>query len=166
MTNILLGIWQNAPIWVWPLFVVLLVMGLSAMRDRNSSIIPYFFLPLLGLSTVNSMGALAHVPLNWISFGLSYLLGTILAFRWQNGLILEKSGWRMRLKGERITLLILMLIFVSNFVSGVISSVAPHLQGLHSFTAIFASIIGACSGSFTGRALRVITVQNRVSSAE
>lgn len=161
MTQILLGIWQNAPVWVWPLFFVLVFIGLIAMRDRRSSIIPYFFYPLFGLSAANSIGALNHVPLSWITFSVCYLVGAGLAFRWQNSLILQKAGWTMKIKGDRITILILMLIFFSNFVNGVILSVAPDLQEAIVFTLVFVGVIGACSGSFTGRALRVITLGNR-----
>ena len=125
MDQIVLGIWENAPIWVWPLFLVLVFIGLMAMRDRKSSIIPYFFYPLFGLSAANVIAGMGHVPMIWVVFSTSYLIGVGLAFRWQNSLILEKYGWNMRLKGDRITILILMLIFFSNFVSGVIEAVAP-----------------------------------------
>ncbi|MGB7243716.1 MAG: hypothetical protein WBC93_16735 [Sulfitobacter sp.] len=165
MREVLLGIWQNAPVWIWPLFFILLLIGFLAMRTRNSSIIPYFFYPLFGLSAANAISGLVHVPTSWTVFAVSYLVGVALAFRWQDGLILQKTGWTMRLKGDRITILILMLIFFSNFVNGVVEAVAPQMREMTVFTAIFASVIGMCSGSFTGRALRVITLRGRSASA-
>lgn len=156
---------KNAPVWVWPLFIGLLLIGTLAMRERSSSIIPYFFYPLLGLTAVNAIGSLVHVPLNWLAFGVSYLIGVGVAFRWQDGLILHKAGWKMRLKGDRITLLILMLIFFSNFVNGVIGAVAPQIREIAGFTLGFAGVIGLCSGSFTGRALRVVTLGKRAALA-
>lgn len=164
MSQVFVGIWQNAPIWVWPLFFVLLFIGLMAMRTRDSSCIPYFFYPLFGLSAANAINGLVHVPTSWIVFAFSFLVGVALAFRWQDGLILQKTGWNMKLKGDRITILILMLIFFSNFVNGVLESVAPQLREATVFTIIFAGVIGACSGSFTGRALRVVTLRARSSS--
>ncbi|WP_424988027.1 hypothetical protein [Microbulbifer sp. S227A] len=161
MDRIILGIWQNAPGWVWPLFLVLLAVGLLSMKSRRSSTIPYFFYPLFGLSAAGSVGGLVHVPLNWVAFALCYLLGMGLAYRWQDGLILQKTGRRMQLKGDRITLAILMLIFFSNFVNGIVEAVGPQFLGAVMYTVVFASIIGAGSGSFTGRALRVITLGER-----
>ncbi|MDU9004102.1 hypothetical protein [Sedimentitalea todarodis] len=79
MDRIVVGIWQNAPGWVWPLFVVLVVIGILSMKTRDSSTIPYFFYPLFGLSAVGSIGGLVHVPTNWVVFGFSYLIGIPLA---------------------------------------------------------------------------------------
>lgn len=156
--EILSGIWQNAPVWVWPLFFVLIFIGVMASRDRNSSIIPYIFYPLFGLSAANSVGGLVHIPLNWIAFSGAYLIGAVLAFRWQDRLITKKNGTKLQLRGEWITMLILMVIFFSNFVNGVIAAIAPVAQATVGFVVLFAAIIGACSGSFTGRAIRVLTL--------
>jgi hypothetical protein len=161
MSEIFVGIFQNAPVWVWPLFFVLFAIGLFAMKTRNSSIIPYFFYPLFGLTAANALLGLGHVPTNWIVFGCSYIVGVATAFRWQDGLILEKQGWTMRLQGDKITLFILMLIFFSNFVNGVFEAVAPQVSGTILYTITFAGVIGLCSGSFTGRALRVVTLGDR-----
>lgn len=68
----------------------------------------------------------------------------------------------MRLQGDKMTLLILMLIFFSNFVNGVFAAVNPQVMDHLLYTIIFAGVIGVCSGSFTGRALRVVTLGNCV----
>lgn len=165
MGEIFIGIWQNAPVWVWPLFFVLLAIGFLAMKTRNSSIIPYFFYPLFGLTAANALMSLGHVPINWIVFSCCYVVGVVAAFRWQDGLILEKKGWAMRLQGDKVTMLILMLIFFSNFVNGVVEAVDPQVLDTLLYTIIFAGVIGLCSGSFTGRALRVVTLGNRAAVA-
>lgn len=164
MNEVLSGIWQNTPVWVWPLFFVLLFIGIMAMRDRRSSIIPYFFYPLFGLTAANAVITMAHAPTSWIVFAVSYVIGMGVAFRWQDRLVLQKTGWTMFLRGDRVTIWILMMIFASNFVNGVMGGVAPHVQTALGFTIVFAAIIGACSGSFTGRALRVVTLGNRGSA--
>jgi hypothetical protein len=161
MGDIVSGIWQNVPVWVWPLFIVLVIIGLMAMKPRDSSIIPYCFYPLFGLTAAQAVSGLVHVPTNWWVFAFSYLVGAALAFRWQDGLILYKVGLRMKLHGDRITIMILMAIFCSNFVNGVLEAVAPHWLNYVTYTVLFAGVIGACSGSFTGRALRVITLGRR-----
>lgn len=164
MVQFFVGILQNAPVWVWPLFFALLVVGLRAMNTRNSSIVPYFFYPLFGLVTANALMGLGHTPINWIVFACFYVVGVATAFRWQDRLILEKNGWTMRLQGDKITLCILMLIFFSNFVNGVFEAVAPQVSGTLLYTIIFAGVSALCSGSFTGRALRVVTLGDRAAS--
>lgn len=131
------------------------------MKTRNSRTIPYFFYPLFGLSAAGSIGGLVHAPTNWVAFSISYLIGMALAYRWQDGLILQKTGQRMRLQGDRMTIVILMLIFFSNFVNGVVQAVGPQLLQAAAYTVVFAAVIGLCSGSFTGRALRVVTLGDR-----
>lgn len=161
MSEVLTGIWQNAPIWVWPLFFVLLIIGFLAMKTRNSSIIPYFFYPLFGFTAANALTELGHVPTSWITFAFSYVCGVAAAFRWQDSLILEKQGWNMRLQGDKVTMILLMLIFFSNFVNGVVEAVSPQQSDMFLYVVIFAAVIGLCSGNFTGRALRVVTLGNR-----
>jgi len=165
MSEIALGIWRNAPVWIWPLFVVLVAVGIMAMRTRDASLVPYLFFPLFGLSAVGAIGGLVHVPLNWIVFSIAYAAGLVPAFRWQDGLILRKERRRMRLRGERVTLAILMVVFFSNFVNGVIEEVAPLLRDSPVFTVIFAALVGACAGSFLGRGLRVVTLGARKAPA-
>ncbi len=164
MSEIFVGIWQNAPIWVWPLFFVLLAIGVLAMKTRSSSIVPYFFYPLFGLTAVKALMGLGHIPTSWIVFASFYMVGLTVAFRWQDGLILEKKGRMMRLQGDKMTILILMLIFFSNFVNGVFEAVAPHVLSTLLYTVIFGGLIGLCSGSFTGRALRVVTLGDRATA--
>lgn len=67
----------------------------------------------------------------------------------------------MRLRGDRITIVILMVIYFSNFANGVVGAAAPQLLDATAYTVIFAGLIGLCAGSFTGRALRVITLGAR-----
>lgn len=161
MKEFAFGIIQNTPIWVWPLFFFLVFVGLKAMRTRNSSVIPYFFYPLLGLIAVNAKLGNGQVSTGWLVFAFSYLIGVVVAFRWQDGLIMEKSGWNMTLRGDRITIVILMLIFFSNFINGVLGAIAPHFVETMAYAIIFGAVVGACSGSFTGRTLRVITLGER-----
>ncbi|MDU9004101.1 hypothetical protein [Sedimentitalea todarodis] len=60
--------------------------------------------------------------------------------------------------------MILMLIFFSNFVNGVVQAVGPQLLEATAYSVGFAAVIGLCSGSFTGRALRVVTLGDRGAS--
>lgn len=155
------GVFANAPIWVWPLFFVLLGIGIFSSKERDSSAIPYLFYPAFGLTALGSIGDLAVQPLGWQVFTGGYIVAIFAAFVWQDRLVIEKTGWHLRLKGEWGTLLILMTIFLSNFVAGTLNVVASEFAATPGFVVGFAAIIGACSGSFTGRAIRVLSMRGR-----
>ena len=161
MLPYLKGVWENAPIWVWSLLVVLIVIGVMASRDRRSSAIPYFFLPLLGLLSLGSIRDLGFMPFNWVSFALFYTLGAIWGHWLQDRLVLGKNGMRLNLAGEWWTLLVLMLIYFSNFMRGMMSVVSPETLDSLIYTLVFAAVIGAASGSFLGRGLAILRMGRR-----
>ncbi|QDZ01106.1 hypothetical protein FQ775_12365 [Nitratireductor mangrovi] len=161
MIDIGIGVWRNAAIWVWPVFLVFLAAGLWSTRTRDSSVMPYLFSPLLGLLPANAIDALPHFPANWLAFACAYVIGAAFAFRWQDDLILHKHGRHQRLQGDRVTLFVLMLIFFSNLAAGVVSDLAPQFRQMILVTVAFAGVTGACSGSFAGRALRVLSRRRR-----
>jgi hypothetical protein len=72
MTQLITG----APVWVWPLCVVLVLVGLRARRERLAPAGLIYALPLLGLMAVRSVMALPAAGAIWLVFGLAYALGT------------------------------------------------------------------------------------------
>ena len=154
-------IFTETPVWVWALLGVLLFVGLRSLKTRETSAIPYFALPFLGILAASTVGGLQHAPLNWVCFGVGYVAGAVPAFSWQDGLILAKAGQRMTVRGEPVTLVLLLVIFGSNFVFGIAEATgSSFLQGT-GFTIILAALLGAGSGSFAGRAVRVISIPQR-----
>ena len=68
---------------------------------------------------------------------------------------------KLCLKGEWLTLSALMLIFWSNFTEGFLRATSPEVLEQTKFTIIFAAVVGAASGTFKGRAIAMLRMQDR-----
>lgn len=151
----LIQIISGAPIWVWPLLVGLVLLGLRATKERRTPYLPIYFYWLLGILSLNAVNGLSPSPMVWAVFGGLYLLGAALGFQFQRRIIVTKSAGRITLKGEWVTLAVFMTVFWMNFVGGVVSAISPETYAAAGFHMIFAAIAGLVAGSFIGRALRV-----------
>nr|ABY79049.1 hypothetical protein [endosymbiont of Ridgeia piscesae] len=151
----LTAILTGAPIWVWPLLVLMITLGLIASKGRSRSYIPIYFFWLLGFLSLNAVNGLTPAPVIWGIFGVAYLLGAAFGYRFQGRIIISKSGGRITLKGEWLSMNVLMTIFWMNFVGGVVQAISPEAYASTGFHALFAVVAGLASGTFIGRALRV-----------
>jgi hypothetical protein len=151
MTRFLTG----APIWVWPLLLLLIVVGLRARRDREVPVVLIYLLPLLGILPLRATIALPAAGWIWAVFAAGYLAGGWIGHRMQGGWMLGRNGARVRVKGESLTLLVVMLVFWANFVGGLLQAVAADVYASAIFHLVFVTIIALSAGSFAGRGLRV-----------
>ena len=78
------------------------------------------------------------------------------AYALQNKWLLGKHGRIISLSGEWFTMLVLMVIFWMNFAGGMMKAISPGIYLTQEFIALFALLVGAASGSFLGRALKVL----------
>ena len=146
----------GAPVWVWPLLALLLLIGLNAMRTRQTLTLPLYFSPLLGFLSLNSVNGVATSAWVWVVFAFAYLAGVGMGKRFQENRLLEKTGKHVRLAGEGLTLVVIIILFSANFVVGVLTAVAPDMLESDSFQAGFATVLALASGSFLGRALHIL----------
>ncbi len=150
------GILSGAPIWVWPLLILLLFIGYKASKPRQTAVILYYFLPLLGLMPINSVSQLPFQTIAWACFGTGYIAGVVGGYVLQNKWLLGKQGRTILLSGEWFTMLVLMVVFWMNFASGMMKAINPEVYSTWEFIALLALLVGAASGSFFGRALKVL----------
>ena len=155
------GILQNAPIWVWPLLVVLIAVGLRASRAREARTWMVYALPVLGVLAVSAVSRLPAPVWIWGVFVLAYGLGALAGFRFQGRIILHKANGVARLSGEWLTLVVLMVIFWMNFAAGFTAQVMPWVYVSIGFHSAFAMVEGLASGSFLGRAARLLRAEDR-----
>ena len=148
-------IFTEAPIWVWPLLLLLVFVGLRARKKRSVPVVLIYALPLMGVMALRSVFALSAPTAVWAVFALAYGAGAVAGYRLQVRWILGRVGRRVKLSGEYLTLTVMMVIFWANFVGGVLGAVAPDLYQTLIFQGVFAAIVAAASGSFLGRSLRV-----------
>jgi len=146
----------HAPLWVWPLFFVLLWIGIHSSRKRQSSVVFYYAFPFLGLMTVFQIVRLPSPEIAWSGSIAGFLVGSLNGYRLQEKWLLEKNHLRLTLAGEWITLLTVMIVFWANFAKGVLNVVAPGVLFDPYFIVIFTFVVGWASGIFLGRSLRVV----------
>jgi len=154
--NFLKGVLANAPIWIWPLFILLLVIGLMATRDRRSPVAPFYALPFLGILALGATRELGSPQLAGICFGGGAILCGLITYRVQGSWIVARDRRFIHLRGEWLTLITLMVIFFSRFLVGMLEAVNPALLNLPVMVAALAFVFGAASGSFLGRSVRIL----------
>ncbi|MGB7318816.1 MAG: hypothetical protein WBC85_12695 [Planktotalea sp.] len=147
---------SNVPFWVFPLFILLLVLGLRASKDRSVPTLLIYALPLLGILTMRNILALSPPLWVWAIAALGYGSGILLGMKWQRGWIIERGAKATRVKGEWITLTAMMVIFAAGFVNGFLSAVMPGLTQSALFAAAFAVITCLPSGQFLGRVITTL----------
>ncbi|MCP9483272.1 hypothetical protein NNA36_15005 [Shimia sp. CNT1-13L.2] len=154
--DLLQGIASGAPLWVWPLFIGLVLLGLQSTRTRNVSRAMFYGLPFLGLITLNSMARLPNPGFVWPCFMFGFLAGAYIAHGLQSRWLLGRNGTRLRVSGEWFTFAVLMVMFWANFAAGTLRAVAPAAYGSPEFLAPFTLVIAFASGSFLGRSIRAL----------
>jgi len=148
---------QEKPLWIWPLLVLLILIGLRARRTHSVPAIIYYFLPLIGLLTLGNVIPLPNPTLVWTVFPLAYFTGAVLGYRWQGDYLISKEGKLVTLRGEKFTLINILILFGLSFFIGSVSNNAPDLYNHAGFIILFCLSGGQISGSFVGRAIRIWT---------
>jgi hypothetical protein len=155
MNSMLFSLIVGAPLWIWPLLALLIGYGIRASQDRETSVLPVYLLPLLGLitlhSVVNSFGGVSV----WVAYGAAYLGGAAGGYALQKRWLLARNGWRVTLKGEWITLIVVMTLFWMNYAWSATVVISPDFIAQITIQMAFAVTVGLASGSLLGRALRV-----------
>ena len=147
---------QNVPVWVWPLFILLVVVGLRSTRNRVSPLWLFYLLPLLGLLGVRNLIGLPFTMLNWPVWGAAFVLGSGLGYKLQGKWVIEKLNKTVRVSGEWLTFSMTMVLFLSNFVLGVVKGVSPQTLLNPVFLLLYLTAIGIASGTFLGRSVKIL----------
>ncbi len=153
---------SNIPLFVWPLFALLVFVGLRASKPRVMPIAVFYGLPFIGLAalpTLMRFGLSAHVL---VTFLAAFAVGALQGFNLQKRLITSIENSRITVKGEWFTMIAVMTIFFSNFALGTINAVKPELAASQIFITAFLCLVGFCSGTFFGRSLQVIKRSRRI----
>lgn len=157
--NVISGILQGAPIWVWPLLVLLVVVGLRATKTREVPVWLAYATPLLGLISINRLVDLPNPALVWSVYAIGYAAGLAAGYALQRRWLISKQGGRLKLEGEWVTFTTMMLLFSMSFVGGIVSDINAGLYGSFGFIVVYTGLIAIASGSFLGRALRLYRTQ-------
>jgi hypothetical protein len=155
----LLQILTHTPRWVYALFLVLLVLGISQLAGRRAGLRRVSLLPLamLGLSlygVVSSFPALPWALLPWAA-GVGLAVSAVLTRPLPAGTSYDPMTRRFALPGSALPLALMMGIFLTKYVVGVSLAFSPALSQSASYATTVSALTGAVSGIFLGRAARL-----------
>ncbi len=160
---------MNAPLWVWPLLVALIGVGVLQMRTRQVSrtrllVVPFVLLVVSAFSIHGSFQGHVMVLIAW-------LCGVLLALGLN--LLIVKSPGEARyhheeqvfsVPGSIMPLILILIIFSTRFVVGTTKVMAPALATSFIFEESVGLILGLASGLLLSRALVVLRAAPRVAA--
>ena len=156
-----MNIVKAAPPWVWPLLLLLLYIGWRASRPRETSLLFFYLMPLLGLISVNTLVRLPQASVALPAFAACWAIGAAAGHALQPRWLIAKRDGTVRLAGEWLTMSAILTIFCANFANGAVAALAPELARAPLYLLAFAGLTGLSSGSFLGRAAYVLRCPSR-----
>ena len=153
----MLQIITKIPIFVWPLFVVMLLGGLRARKKNIIPLLVVLLIPALFFiwSIFSFFGKYGSDPVSILLWVFCLGMGFLIGFSHMQKLQLrfDKQKRKVEMPGSWIPLMLSISIFTSKFSIGMMGSMLPHLNGSILFLGIelFAtSILGVVAGRGIG----------------
>jgi len=149
----------HTPRWVFALFFVLLVAGVTQLVARRASLRRVSLLPLamVGLSLYGVASAFAAQPLALLAWavtgGLAML--AVLSRSLPAGTTYDGTTRQFMLPGSALPLALMMGIFFTKYAVGATLTMLPTLAQQSGFALAVSALYGAFSGVFLGRAIRL-----------
>lgn len=155
-----LDIVTHTPLWVWGALALIIVVGLGRTRDRTVTAPRLVLMPLiiLGLAAWNLTGLSGSLAA-MAGLGIGIVAGT------SAGLALESRAGTtqvgrgvVHLRGDWVSFFVLLAIFVTRYVTTVVSVAAPTIAAGDSYyfvAALLSGFFAFLTLSRTGLRLRV-----------
>ncbi len=141
----------HTPIWVWPLYGLLLFLGLQRTRDSSVSFIRVLILPVVvaRLAILSFIGAgLNGLPIALIGLVAGGAAGWQLEGR---GATRRLADGRIWLRGEWLTIAQIVAVLVFRYATNVVSAMNPMLNANPTWHFSTLLISAGLSGLFLGR---------------
>ena len=156
---------KSTPVWVWAILVALIVLGVKQLRPRTVSRYSLLIAPVVFLFV--GLIAAGRGPLGFLAWALTLLATAAFTFFvWQPtaGARYSPSTDHLHLPGSVIPMLLMLAIFLLNYVINVALAINPALRAELPWQVGPAVILGALSGVFIGRAATLFCM-NRLSQS-
>jgi len=153
----MIDILTHTPVYVWAILAFLVWRGLAEMRDRELAPQRLFILPLVMLALsfqdiATRFGAGAMVLVAW-SAGCA--LAGLLTWRVASSRITAaRQAGRVRVRGSRLPLVLMMAIFAVKYATGVALAIQPQLAQQAALMLTIGGLYGLFNGVFLGRLAR------------
>lgn len=149
----------KTPLYVWAILAFLVYRGAVSSRDRDMSttrmlVIPLVMLVLSLQSIASQFGANPAAIAAW-----TVGAGAMMLQRWTFGgkqLTRGAAPGTVRVRGNWMPLFVMMVIFVTKYVSAVMLVIQPRIGQDALFALTTSSLLGLCSGYFLGQLVRDI----------
>lgn len=166
MSEFAIQILKGTPIWVWAILLALVYLGSKQLKARvvkrqSVLIAPVAFL-FLGLM------AAGRGPVGFATWAVSLIgLAALTFFVWQPtaGARHEASGDRLHMPGSVVPMLLMLSIFLLNYMINVVLAIHPAYRDELVWQVGPALVLGALSGVFIGRAATLFRMNHVSSSA-
>ena len=153
MSEFAIQILKNTPIWVWALLAALIYLGSKQFKPRVVKRYSVLIAPVVFLFV--GLMAAGRGPIGLATWAASLLsLAAVTYFVWQptGGARYEATGDRLHLPGSAVPMMIMLAIFLLNYVINVVLAINPAYRSELAWQVVPALILGALSGVFIGRA--------------
>lgn len=153
----MIQILTHTPLYVWAILAFLVWRGVTEMRDRELAPQRLFILPLVMLALsfqdiAVRLGAGVAVLTVW-SVGCA--LAGLLTWRMARPFIMAaREPGRVRVRGSRLPLVLMMTIFAVKYATGVALAVQPQLAQQVAPALAIGALYGIFNGVFLGRLAR------------
>ncbi|CAN5161544.1 hypothetical protein BH10PSE9_BH10PSE9_04920 [soil metagenome] len=151
----------HTPLWVWPLFLGLIGLGLVQAWDRNLPGPLVLALPLV-MVAYSAYGIIATFGLDpralaaWCAGILATIVLNQSVFGIPHGVVRDPRHWRFLVLGSLLPLAVIMAIFWTRFALGVLAGMSPATIAVPSFVIGVAFWLGLCAGFFPARTIRIL----------
>ena len=150
---------SNTPIWVWPLLLGLLVLGLRQTRTQHMGWMRVTVLPLVlvGLSVYGTLAVAGAYPGALLLWALVAISAAALVLRQPlpASARYDLAHRRFTVPGSAVPLALMMGIFLTKYAVGATQALAPALLQTTLAAGSIAALYGLCSGVLLGRSLRL-----------
>lgn len=144
---------KGTPVWVWFILAALIVLGIKQLRSRVVTRYSVLIAPLVFMLV--GLTAAGRGPAEFLVWALTVIVAAACTFFvWQPiaGARYDASSDRLHLPGSVMPMLLMLSIFLLNYVINVAQAVKPALRSELLWQIGPAIILGALSGVFIGRA--------------
>jgi hypothetical protein len=161
------AIWQaiaNTPIWVFPLILVVLVLGARNLQARERSVASLFVLPvvMLALAIVNLTGSSADLTLTIPAAVVSFLIGCGIGWNLvPRETVVDRAAGTVHVPSSVSPLLVVIAIVILRYAIGYIYGRWPELRGDPALALEFGATGALLAGIVWGRILRLGTIYRR-----
>lgn len=166
MGEFVFQILKATPVWVWAILTALVVLGAKQMRPRVVTRYSVLIAPVIFLFIgVLSAG---RGPTGFAAWAIAlFATAAITFFVWQptGGAQYDARADRLKLPGSVVPMLLMLAIFLLNYVINVALAINPALRSDLAWQVGPAVVLGALSGVFIGRALTLFRMNRLLQTA-